>query len=616
MHFYTISVLTVDRFTGGPAFVAPLLGVSTISALLSSLDPSIVSSKLLLETLRTLNIIADALALTSPGSSLHEGILSDILLSNTHVHRLRQILLQSSSKSIVQQQISLATRLVAKICRDERHRTLLSNSGVLEALGSRMAGFVVAMGYVLPGADQIARTSGNGRMPRPAPQSAELYPILDAITSIIHDSKYRALQLFYSADLMTVFPPSIDSVKSDKSRIPASIGSGNGSEQPSFTNPIESLLPQIPCNHHKPVSSQSTAFPPLSSVTATSRGPAKTRSSTGSAWSYDRHVSVVETTQHAAETDRQADDEYPVVAWLICLTRSEYGLIRLMAASVLAELVRTGLVSRRDTLLAYGVIPILVRMLGEPATLLNASYRYPPSNDPQWVQKLAKERVPAIIAMLVTDSVELQKAAVDGHAIDKLSQMLKATYEPIPESEQASLWMASSETGNHNLVSNATRLGDPGLPPQLVHNLRVRESTLQGLASLAPFVDDYRKKIIDSGVTTFLLQSLKTWDDIPSDQVTNGYASGDNKGRSSSPKGNPASVLVAACNLARALSRSVSILRTSLIDSGVASPLFPLLRSPDTGVQIAATAALCNLILEFSPMREVSLVSTIKRTQA
>ncbi|KAI9792981.1 MAG: Armadillo repeat-containing protein 8 [Peltula sp. TS41687] len=590
---------------GGPAFVAPLLSVPIISALSTSLDPSTVSSRLLLETLRTLTIIAESLALTSPGSGLHQGALSDVLFSNAHVDRLRQILSQTSSKTIVQQQISLTSRLIAKLCRDERHRTSLSNSGVLEALGSRMAGFVVAMGYVLPEADHIARTSGNGRIPRPAPQSAELYPILEAVSSIIHDSKYRALQLFYSRDLMAVFPPSaVNSVRSRGS------GPADGPEQSSTVNPLDSLLPPIPTAHHKSVSSRSTSFPSISAARDSSRGPStKSRSSTGSPWSYDPHSYTVETSQHPIEADRPADDECPVVAWLICLIRSEYGLIRLMAASVLAELVRTGLVSkRRETLLAYGVIPILVSMLGEPAPLLKASHRYSPTNAAHWLDyKWAKERAPAIMAMLVTDCVELQKAAVDGKAIKKLAEMLKSTYEPIPERKQASAWTPMSETGSHpgdNQASSARRLGDPGLRAQLMHNLRVRESTLQGLASLAPFIDEYRKKIIDSGVTSFLLQSLKSWEDSSSGPATNGHASGDDAGHLTAPKGNPASVIVAACDLARTLSRSVSILRTSLIDSGVASPLFLLLRSSDIEVQIAATAALCNLILEFSPMRE------------
>lgn len=55
------------------------------------------------------------------------------------------------------------------------------------------------------------------------------------------------------------------------------------------------------------------------------------------------------------------------------------------------------------------------------------------------------------------------------------------------------------------------------------------------------------------------------------------------------------------------MSRSVGNLRTSLIDAGLGKPVFALLKYPDNAVQIAATDVSINLVLDFSPMREVSL---------
>ncbi|KAG9733773.1 ARM repeat-containing protein, partial [Aureobasidium melanogenum] len=60
----------------------------------------------------------------------------------------------------------------------------------------------------------------------------------------------------------------------------------------------------------------------------------------------------------------------------------------------------------------------------------------------------------------------------------------------------------------------------------------------------------------------------------------------------------------AACHAATALSRSVSLLRTALIDAGITKPVYNLLTFPDLEVQIAATNVTCNLVLEFSPMRQ------------
>jgi armadillo repeat-containing protein 8 len=66
-------------------------------------------------------------------------------------------------------------------------------------------------------------------------------------------------------------------------------------------------------------------------------------------------------------------------------------------------------------------------------------------------------------------------------------------------------------------------------------------------------------------------------------------------------------IRAAACQCTRSLSRSVCILRTNLVDAGIAVPLFRLLSDESLEVRIAATGAVCNLMLEFSPMRRAIL---------
>jgi armadillo repeat-containing protein 8 len=65
----------------------------------------------------------------------------------------------------------------------------------------------------------------------------------------------------------------------------------------------------------------------------------------------------------------------------------------------------------------------------------------------------------------------------------------------------------------------------------------------------------------------------------------------------------------AACQCLRALSRAVSVVRTSLIDSGLGSAAINVALRPreneDRRVLFAALTAVCNLVIDFSPLKEV-----------
>ena len=64
-------------------------------------------------------------------------------------------------------------------------------------------------------------------------------------------------------------------------------------------------------------------------------------------------------------------------------------------------------------------------------------------------------------------------------------------------------------------------------------------------------------------------------------------------------------VRYAACQCVRALSRSVAVTRTSLVDSGLGTALFAVFSKEDEDRRVvhAALAAVCNLVNQYSPLR-------------
>jgi len=113
---------------------------------------------------------------------------------------------------------------------------------------------------------------------------------------------------------------------------------------------------------------------------------------------------------------------------------------------------------------------------------------------------------------------------------------------------------------------------------QSTTNERLRENILHALSVIASLREECRKQVVDHKLLGPMVSSLSSL--------------------------NPA-IRAAACRCCRSLSRSVKHLRTSLVDAGVAAPLFNLLDDASLDVQIAASATLCNIVLDFSPMKRI-----------
>ncbi|GAA6009886.1 hypothetical protein JCM11491_000852 [Sporobolomyces phaffii] len=116
-----------------------------------------------------------------------------------------------------------------------------------------------------------------------------------------------------------------------------------------------------------------------------------------------------------------------------------------------------------------------------------------------------------------------------------------------------------------------------GLP--LEDDVKTREGILGSLSYLTADSETNRRLLLDAKLLSHVLESLL-------------YP--------------VVAVRAAACQVLRALSRSVNVLRTDLVEAHAESALIQLLRADeDAGVQTTATAVFANLLLEFSPMRKI-----------
>lgn len=565
----------------------------------------------------------ESASLASNTNSIGTPTIAEGLFSRPNLSSLCRIISQTSPSSTVQSQTTIAASLISRVCKEERHQQAIANCGIIDALATKLASFVVAEGLVLPGADVSAQRDGlQDYFPQPAPHTANLAVVLEAIAVIIADSKLRASQLLYSPSILAIFPISqqTEFLPNQNARAAwAAFNAAGLSARQSQLNAVDYLLPVVPHHQFKP-NAQSSAFPPLGTSTSGLNLAQNGRSGSSKfaiglpSWSDAFGIEGGLPQEIIADAE---EPESPLIAYLIFLLRSRTNMERLMAASVLSVLYRAGLTNKtRETAIGLLVVPLLVSILDEDDSTKKATSL---ANDEDTRSARAiKERAPAILAMLITDSEYLQKAAYDASAVVKLSQMLKVSYDQVTDYNTSHPWSATNprpwtphlENDEEAIDDNPPHLGDDGHSPLLMHKIKIRECTLKAIAALVPFKDEYRKAIVDQGVMPFIVESMRAYPGRPQAKVADKSEKITKNTVNTEPQlpygTNPVSVLIAACGAVRALSRSVSVLRTTLIDTGVAGPVFDLLEHQDIEVQIAATAAVCNLLTDVSPMREVS----------
>ncbi|KAF7550573.1 hypothetical protein G7046_g7965 [Stylonectria norvegica] len=588
---------------GGPRFLTPLSNVGALDALLANLSPYSNPPQLVVATLRALTDIANASALAKPSSPLDTETLAESIFAAQHVKSFAVFLSISSSKPLLQSQLNLAAGLISRLCREERYQHILTTAGILDALSTRLASFAVARGHVVPGADSLAQADGlSGAFPSPAARTAQLVPILEAISAILGDSKYRAYRLINSPSILAVFP----SIRYEPASGPSSSKQGIESEgfdsqRQSPLTAMEFLLPEIAIN-----TTQTIRGPPFSPLAPSdSRSTSRTslsKFSSAAIWDSPRFL---QSSSSNGSADSE-DIESPFIPWLVFLARSPDKFERLLACSVLASLIKAGLGSKdlREASIGLLVVPPLVDMISKNDKTVA---------DVDQVDDTAKrvilEQAPSILGRLMTDSEYLQKAAYECDAVKVLGKLLKHAYHPVPQVHEDRYWTPNPDINMDVESSDPThRLGSEGQNPLLLHHLKVRESTLKAIAALAGGREDYRKAFLADEIISHIVESLSMFPRKPrtikertsdkpkeeqcSTSATAGYGT------------NPTPVIIAGCHVVRMLSRSVNILRTALVDHGVATPIFKFLKHTDVDVQIAATSAIINLVVEVSPVRE------------
>ncbi|GJN74146.1 hypothetical protein PLICBS_008235 [Purpureocillium lilacinum] len=593
--------LVASFANGGPAFLAPVHAAGVVPAILANTCPLSNPPQLVVAALRALTDIADAAALAQPSSPLDTSSLADNVFSPQNMEALNVMLSISSPKHMLQSQVNLASGLISRLCREEKHQHALTTAGVLDSLATQLARFAVRDGLVVPGAEEHAYADGLYEVfPEPASANAKIGPILEAIAAILGDSKYRSNRLVYSPSLMAVFP----SVKFETAE-------SYGPQQAAALTAMDYILPSMPVTGTRNQSGPQSSFPtPDRSDSRTSSRASLSRFSSAAVWDSPRNQSSGNGSDTATE-----DIESPLIPWLIHLSRTLAEYDRLMAAAVIAALFKAGLGRKatRETSIGFLVVPILVGMV-ERNDKDGAELEAPVNV----TQQLILETAPAVLARLITDSEFLQKAAYDCDAVKVLTKLLRRAYQPVPEIDQPKYWSPQSDTGMDDESTPAmAQLGAKGQNPLLAHRMKLREVSLRAIGALAAGKEDYRKAFVAEDFVPYVVESLCEFPRKPK-QVKE--RSKDKQGADAGRKGpspaygsNPVSVIIAACHVVRMLARSVSVLRTALVDYGVALPIFQFMTHRDVNVQIAATATVINLVVEVSPVRELLTESGVMK---
>ncbi|KAL2255663.1 hypothetical protein VTK26DRAFT_2926 [Humicola hyalothermophila] len=590
---------------GGASYLRAFSAAGVVPVVLSNVSPLDNPPQIVQTALRVLTNIAAAAQLAPTGTEYTDS-LTDAVFTSGSLESLYLVLSQESEDTVVQEQKRLVMYLINRLCSEPHHQNALADSGIVDALATMLASFVVARGEVVPGAEILGQADGMlALIPPPAASSSFslLADVLEALSTIVAGSRFRASLLLCSPAIMAVFPSTEFSPVATESKIAwdALEMSGLANIRSRSLGAVDYLLPVIPVPQPRSLSSQFSQFPPLGYSPSRDNLASSARISTFKFTGWDANTS--------GEDPDLDEPESPLIPWLIHLARSTDGLARTMAASLVTSLFKAGFANpEREQALALLLVPLLCQLMREHDKEIPKPVQQAPVVEPNVMKSwVVRQKAPEVLARLVADSETLQQAAHECGAIELVVKLLKSSYEPQAVQSAPRPWFPSLSQGMGPEESSPTcQVGPPGKVPAYSHKMKMRESALKLVAAMATLKEDYRKALADQELVSYIVESLSPSPGKPrsaKEKAAAEKAAEEESVGEVNPYGqNPDAVIVAACHATRALARSVSVLRTALQDHGVAIPISKLLRHNNAQVQIAASSAVINLVTNCSPM--------------
>lgn len=494
------------------------------------------------------------------------------LFSSANADNFAYILSQPTQSQSVNDQLSLATQIIRYGAEgDRKHAATLMSAGVLDLLASRLVSLIVndSESKFLPADVKLpAKLPSDGKGLQgflPSPPKKMFGPLLEAIRVITSESAYRSARLFYSRDILALFP----TVPNFPCESDPAASQEATSVAATANHHWDRLLPQLPQAQTKSEMSFTRQFPSLGAY-------------------LPGDMTRVPFTFEQSEQSTPGEVGSDFLKWLIHTTRVSSGEERLSTALLMSSLLNaTDLNVHYEKSLALLVVPLIVQIIEELTRHSKAAPDTITSGD---------VRAPLALALLIDSSSVLQKAAMEANVIKSLCPLLKRSFDP-KMTDIGPMWTPYPLGPEEPRAEwDPCYIGPETICQEQLVAFQTRAYTMQALAVIAQKEDETRRTIIDYGVVVSMVEALRpyTIDGVPVNLT----------GEIEPKEGNPAIVLASALAVLTTLSRSVGILRTSLIDGGIAKPAFKLMQHPNLDVRRAAVDSMVNLILHFSPMRE------------